>query len=422
MTELVFSKRDGWSHDDVNLFGKLAQRYLVSTEEHRGLTSCTVTEHNILHIASDAMRFSHPDNYWCFSFERAVRRYVTTKSNFKNIECTYAKKEARRELLKHLHSHIEGQPKQYKFSLEKMSATSLDGARHLMKIAEGSSHYVNNSNKGILVGGADRNYVHLSGQEVDQIKSTFTGICSSEVIVPEMALAFKSLLKPQQGISGQGLLYRRGEHIFVDMENVASVVLVERFLCLQIEGEHHKFLEGQLLPYKLDDDCNPVEFTSSGFPILCKDSCPQKNILPATSILRKALVFHNPFDDLEMVVVDFMRKDVPVSEYTLMANKCTKKNPVSYTFMVLEGDMIFINGTDPEPWVGKVLTVDTNHQIAKVLYYNKDGEREDGSVRVGLYSPERDPHLACDKISWNTILYLASGEWNEDVWEMMIDA
>ncbi|XP_044180985.1 uncharacterized protein LOC122962134 [Acropora millepora] len=85
MTELVFSKRDGWSHDDVNLFGKLAQRYLVITEEHRGLTSCTVTEHNILHIASDAMRFSHPDNYWCFSFERAVRRYVTTKSNFKNI-------------------------------------------------------------------------------------------------------------------------------------------------------------------------------------------------------------------------------------------------------------------------------------------------------------------------------------------------
>ena len=45
MTELVFSKRDGWSHDDVNLFGKLAQRYLVITEEHRGLTSCTVTEH-----------------------------------------------------------------------------------------------------------------------------------------------------------------------------------------------------------------------------------------------------------------------------------------------------------------------------------------------------------------------------------------
>lgn len=120
MTELVFCKRDGWVLDDVHLFSKLAQRYLVLTEEHRGLTSCTVTEHNLLHIPDDAMRFSHPDNYWCFPFERAVRRYVTTKSNFKNIECTYAKKEARRELLQHLSSSIKDQPKQYKFCLEKV--------------------------------------------------------------------------------------------------------------------------------------------------------------------------------------------------------------------------------------------------------------------------------------------------------------
>ena len=128
-----------------------------------------------------------------------------------------------------------------------MSATSLDGARHLMKIAENSSPHVNNSNKGILVGGAHRNYVHLSRQEVDLIKSKFTGTSSGEVLVPEMAFVYKSLLKPQQGIQGEGLLYRRGEHVFLDMDSAPSVVLVERFLCLQIDGEHHKFVEGQLL-------------------------------------------------------------------------------------------------------------------------------------------------------------------------------
>ena len=121
MTELVYSKRDGWSHDDVQLFSILAKRYLILTEEHKGLTSFVVTEHNLVHISSYAMRFSHPDNYWCFSFERAVLRYVTTKCNFKNIECTYVKKEARRELLNHLASYIESQPKQYKFSLEKVN-------------------------------------------------------------------------------------------------------------------------------------------------------------------------------------------------------------------------------------------------------------------------------------------------------------
>ena len=102
MNELVFSKRDGWSLEDAHLFFKLASRYVILTEEHRGFTSCVVTEHNPLHISSDALRFLHPDNYWCFPFERAVRRYVTTKCNFKNIEGTFARKKARRELLQHL--------------------------------------------------------------------------------------------------------------------------------------------------------------------------------------------------------------------------------------------------------------------------------------------------------------------------------
>lgn len=57
MNELVFSKRDGWSLEDAHLFFKLASRYVILTEEHRGFTSCVVTEHNRLHISSDALRF-----------------------------------------------------------------------------------------------------------------------------------------------------------------------------------------------------------------------------------------------------------------------------------------------------------------------------------------------------------------------------
>lgn len=68
------------------------------------------------------MRFSHPDNYWCFAFERAVKRYVTTNCNFINIECSYAKREARRELLKHIAKYIKGQntDRPYKIVLEKI--------------------------------------------------------------------------------------------------------------------------------------------------------------------------------------------------------------------------------------------------------------------------------------------------------------
>ena len=118
MTELVFHKRDGWSHEDVHLFENLAHRYNILIEENRSVTSCVVTAHNLIQISDDATRFSHPDNYWCFAFEREVKRYVTTKCNFKSI----AKREACRELLKHLAKYIKiqstGRP--YKIDLEKV--------------------------------------------------------------------------------------------------------------------------------------------------------------------------------------------------------------------------------------------------------------------------------------------------------------
>lgn len=52
---------------------------------------------------------------------------------------------------------------------------------------------------------------------------------------------------------------------------VPSVVLIERFLCLEIGGEYHKFVQGQFLPSKLDENGNIVIFSETGFPILCKD-------------------------------------------------------------------------------------------------------------------------------------------------------
>lgn len=58
-----------------------------------GLTTCTITAHNLLHLREDAMRFSHPDNFWCFNFERAVKCYVRIPSNFKNFLCSFEKRE-----------------------------------------------------------------------------------------------------------------------------------------------------------------------------------------------------------------------------------------------------------------------------------------------------------------------------------------
>ena len=122
MTERLFNKWNGWSLDDVLLFQSLAKCYIILSEEHRGLTACRITVHNIQHILDDALWFSHPDNYWCFSFERAVKQYISISNNFKNMECSCAKRVGYRELLKLMSRHIQAQEEtSFKVDLEKAS-------------------------------------------------------------------------------------------------------------------------------------------------------------------------------------------------------------------------------------------------------------------------------------------------------------
>lgn len=101
LTELVFGAgRSGWTKDMLQLTQHLILRHNILTEEVQGLQSCRVTFHNLIHLPEDVERFSSPDNYWCFSFERAVSNYITRSSNKKNIEHTFANAESRREFLK----------------------------------------------------------------------------------------------------------------------------------------------------------------------------------------------------------------------------------------------------------------------------------------------------------------------------------
>lgn len=76
-----------------------------------------------------------------------------------------------------------------------------------------------------------------------------------------------------------------------------------------------------------------------------------------------------------------------------------------------------INGTDPEPWLAKVITVDASHRIAKVLYYIKSGKREDSGMKINIYTQERNSRIAYNKVSWNSKIRLAAGEWNNATWE-----
>lgn len=108
ITELVFNTcRSGWTSDSVELLRMLIWRHNILTEEFEGFQHCTISLHNLLHLVDDIKRFSSPDNYWCYVFERAVHKYVIKSSNNKNLELTFAQAEIRREVLK-FNACIEG--------------------------------------------------------------------------------------------------------------------------------------------------------------------------------------------------------------------------------------------------------------------------------------------------------------------------
>ena len=99
--EFVFNcGQNGWTFEMIETFRKLCWGYCILVEETYGISECLITLHSLTHLPEDITRFSSPDNFWCFQFERAVGRYVKQSSNNKGIEKSFAQRESQREFIK----------------------------------------------------------------------------------------------------------------------------------------------------------------------------------------------------------------------------------------------------------------------------------------------------------------------------------
>lgn len=161
MVEFVFnSGRNGWTEEMIENFRRLSWRYCILYEEQYGASACVIILHNLTHLPhslDDIHRFSAPDNFWCFEFERAVKRYVkqSTGSNRKHIEKSFARRESQREFLKFqqdLNLISSQRPRvTWAKNKEKVTASSLDGAKYLLKVCSGGP-LANKANQGVLIG------------------------------------------------------------------------------------------------------------------------------------------------------------------------------------------------------------------------------------------------------------------------------
>ncbi|KAK3730443.1 hypothetical protein QZH41_012645 [Actinostola sp. cb2023] len=156
MVECVFScGRNGWTDSMIQNFKSLAWRYCILFEEEYGTDACVINLHNLTHLSDDVHRFSSPDNYWCFDFERAVKRYVRQSSNKKHIEKSFARRESQREFIKFrkLMKQIPSlrSRRNLKFDRVKVTASSLENARALYLMSKNDND-IEHICSGVLTG------------------------------------------------------------------------------------------------------------------------------------------------------------------------------------------------------------------------------------------------------------------------------
>lgn len=119
MMELIFHHWSGWQQADLILFHNIVRRFLILLEEWIGEKQCVITSHNLIYIVDDIKRFGLPDNYWCWGFERCVKKYVDITSNQKAVELSFARTESRREAIKS--STIQKKQLKYRTNFEQVT-------------------------------------------------------------------------------------------------------------------------------------------------------------------------------------------------------------------------------------------------------------------------------------------------------------
>lgn len=180
------------------------------------------------------------------------------------------------------------------------------------------------------------------------------------------------------------------------------IVVIVQFLCIAINCKFQQFVNGKLIPEKMGNDGRRLEFEDTGYSLLHAGNITGHRVVaPAMAILRK-IACPNPNNSLELIAID-----------------CQRKNAV-VPFHAVDGDMVLINGTDPKPWLRKIVRshLAAGDDMAKITFYIKSGQKEECSTGVvfDIYMSERNT----GDVHWNSILGMADGHSAGDSWEVPV--
>ncbi|KAL5467065.1 hypothetical protein EMCRGX_G031241 [Ephydatia muelleri] len=391
ITEMIFQiGRSGWSDDDIQLLKQLILRHNTLTEEVEGLKSCVVTLHNLIHYPEEIKRFSSPDNYWCYTFERAVHGYVVRSSNNRNMELSFSNSECLREFLKFHSGNVQ--------SSMKLNTSFFPGYVHASTISEAvtMAKHRDVAYQSILVGG--KKYTSLSTHEVTEV---FRVLKKQQLKHFTLAvIQAPSIYMSQHGFGGT--LYRVGEHVLVsDDAGELSVAKIDAILAVNIEEEYHLLLKGEEYAQSVTETGDSRIHTSSENPFV--ESTSSMIFFPCKSIVRKVMLFPDPdhlHDPYMYVVIDHQRPFIPLN-----------KEAVIVPHFPEAGDMVCVRGTiGNEVYFAHIQSVNKNSNTCQVYFYGNDPGHP--SISASKYKRLK----LQETVHWSSILGTAKGQFIGHYW------
>ncbi|KAL5479355.1 hypothetical protein EMCRGX_G022868, partial [Ephydatia muelleri] len=355
-----------------------------------GLKSCVVTLHNLIHYPEEIKRFSSPDNYWCYTFERAVHGYVVRSSNNRNMELSFSNSECLREFLKFHSGNVQ--------SSMKLNTSFFPGYVHASTISEAvtMAKHRDVAYQSILVGG--KKYTSLSTHEVTEV---FRVLKKQQLKHFTLAvIQAPSIYMSQHGLGGT--LYRVGEHVLVsDDAGELSVAKIDAILAVNIEEEYHLLLKGEEYAQSVTETGDSRIHTSSENPFV--ESTSSMIFFPCKSIVRKVMLFPDPdhlHDPYMYVVIDHQRPFIPLN-----------KEAVIVPHFPEAGDMVCVRGTiGNEVYFAHIQSVNKNSNTCQVYFYGNDPGHP--SISASKYKRLK----LQETVHWSSILGTAKGQFIGHYW------
>ena len=355
--------RNGWTENDADTFQKMALRYAVLLEDRRGPTACHMIVYNLLHFKKDTMNFSGQDNFSCWNKERAVRRYVRQTNNRKNIECTLANTEERRETIKFRSDTEQPRPDPQKTDPNKLWAKSIEQAKQLYAGHEQVHHQSDAT--GILVGGA-RTFT-ISGE----VRQAVSAECHVQVTdIEPGGTQCRSAWFPSH--TYDGLLYRENEHaIIIDQDGERTSQLLNLFSAFVVD-KWKLFFKAK----KFQEE----GFSNIGMKLVSETD--DHIVGSLESISRKVTLLSCGNDETGkplFAVIDFMRRIFPIRADTVVV-----------PYYPVRNDMVLVKGDDGGAlWKARILASNLARRIVIVQFFEKPIER----IWIPERSPTQDVHL-----------------------------